>query len=186
MRDLADVIWRQGQRRHRAWLVFGWVIPLGQLFIPKMFINDLWAASSTGTAASSRTSPAHGMVAVRPRRGECIQRCPRGTEEGGHHEPGSPGPASDHVQRWSGHLCRCTVDHRRLAAHSQVGARRTDCDSACCLTGGSSDILRIPGYSHAHAVGGVPMGDVKRLWVRSTAEVRRRVSDLRPRYGSTL
>lgn len=45
MRDLADVIWRQGQRRHRAWLVFGWVIPLGQLFIPKMFINDLWAAS---------------------------------------------------------------------------------------------------------------------------------------------
>ncbi|MFF0065346.1 DUF4328 domain-containing protein [Streptomyces sp. NPDC005279] len=44
MRDLADVIWRQGQRRHRAWLVFGWVIPLGQLFIPKMFINDLWAA----------------------------------------------------------------------------------------------------------------------------------------------
>ncbi|MFI5628866.1 DUF4328 domain-containing protein [Streptomyces sp. NPDC051664] len=45
MRDVADVIWRQGQRRHRAWLVFGWVIPLGQLFIPKMFINDLWAAS---------------------------------------------------------------------------------------------------------------------------------------------
>ncbi|MFE7333231.1 DUF4328 domain-containing protein [Streptomyces sp. NPDC057565] len=45
MRDLADVLWRQGQRRHRAWLVFGWVIPLGQLFIPKMFVNDLWAAS---------------------------------------------------------------------------------------------------------------------------------------------
>ncbi|MET4642436.1 hypothetical protein ABID95_002163 [Streptomyces atratus] len=100
MRDLADVIWRQGQRRHRAWLVFGWVIPLGQLFMPKMFINDLWGCQPAGTAASSRTSPAHGMVAVRPRRGECIQRCPRGTEEGGHHEPGSPGPASDHVQRW--------------------------------------------------------------------------------------
>ncbi|WP_326607328.1 DUF4328 domain-containing protein [Streptomyces sp. NBC_01799] len=45
MRDLADVLWRQGQRRRRAWLVFGWVIPVGQLFIPKMFINDLWAAS---------------------------------------------------------------------------------------------------------------------------------------------
>ncbi|AVH57399.1 DUF4328 domain-containing protein [Streptomyces dengpaensis] len=45
MRDVADVIWRQGQRRRRAWLVFGWVIPVAQLFIPKMFVNDLWAAS---------------------------------------------------------------------------------------------------------------------------------------------
>ncbi|WP_328881661.1 DUF4328 domain-containing protein [Streptomyces sp. NBC_00299] len=45
MRDVADVLWRQGQRRRRMWLVFGWVIPLAQLFIPKMFINDLWAAS---------------------------------------------------------------------------------------------------------------------------------------------
>ncbi|MCF3136186.1 DUF4328 domain-containing protein [Streptomyces olivochromogenes] len=45
MRDVADVLWRQGQRRRRAWLVFGWVIPVAQLFVPKMFINDLWAAS---------------------------------------------------------------------------------------------------------------------------------------------
>ncbi|MER5467493.1 DUF4328 domain-containing protein [Streptomyces sp. NPDC002685] len=45
MRDVADVLWRQGQRRRRAWLVFGWVIPVAQLFIPKMFVNDLWAAS---------------------------------------------------------------------------------------------------------------------------------------------
>ncbi|MEU9135130.1 DUF4328 domain-containing protein [Streptomyces sp. NPDC048404] len=44
MRDVADVLWRQGQRRRRAWLVFGWVIPVAQLFIPKMFVNDLWAA----------------------------------------------------------------------------------------------------------------------------------------------
>ncbi|MET9902973.1 DUF4328 domain-containing protein [Streptomyces sp. NPDC006446] len=44
MRDIADVLWREGQRRRRAWLAFGWVIPVAQLFIPKMFINDLWAA----------------------------------------------------------------------------------------------------------------------------------------------
>ncbi|WP_328664316.1 DUF4328 domain-containing protein [Streptomyces sp. NBC_00328] len=44
MRDVADVLWRRGQRRRRAWLVFGWVIPVAQLFIPKMFVNDLWAA----------------------------------------------------------------------------------------------------------------------------------------------
>ncbi|MEU6256255.1 DUF4328 domain-containing protein [Streptomyces sp. NPDC047043] len=45
MRDVADALWREGQRRRRGWLVFGWVIPLAQLFVPKMFINDLWAAS---------------------------------------------------------------------------------------------------------------------------------------------
>jgi hypothetical protein len=45
MRDVADVIWREGQRRRRAWLFFGWVIPLAQLVVPKMFVNDLWAAS---------------------------------------------------------------------------------------------------------------------------------------------
>ncbi|PBC64710.1 hypothetical protein BKI49_06735 [Streptomyces sp. Tue6028] len=44
MRDVADVLWRQGQRRRRAWLVFGWVVPVAQLFVPKMFVNDLWAA----------------------------------------------------------------------------------------------------------------------------------------------
>ncbi|MFJ7963662.1 DUF4328 domain-containing protein [Streptomyces sp. NPDC096324] len=51
MRDVADVLWRQGQRRRRAWLVFGWVIPVAQLFVPKMFVNDLWAA---GQPASQR------------------------------------------------------------------------------------------------------------------------------------
>ncbi|MGW0772900.1 DUF4328 domain-containing protein [Streptomyces sp. NPDC002835] len=45
MRSLADTVWPQGQRRHRAWVLFGWLVPLGQLFIPKMFINDLWAAA---------------------------------------------------------------------------------------------------------------------------------------------
>ncbi|MEU6273993.1 DUF4328 domain-containing protein [Streptomyces populi] len=44
MRDVADVLWRRGQRRRRAWLVFGWVVPVAQLFVPKMFVNDLWAA----------------------------------------------------------------------------------------------------------------------------------------------
>ena len=48
MRDVADVLWRQGQRRRRAWLVFGWVIPIAQLIVPKMFVNDLWAASQPG------------------------------------------------------------------------------------------------------------------------------------------
>ncbi|MFF0189158.1 DUF4328 domain-containing protein [Streptomyces sp. NPDC005244] len=45
MRDVADVLWREGQRRRRAWLIFGWVVPVAQLVVPKMFINDLWAAS---------------------------------------------------------------------------------------------------------------------------------------------
>jgi hypothetical protein len=44
MRDVADVLWREGQRRRRAWLFFGWVVPVAQLFVPKMFVNDLWAA----------------------------------------------------------------------------------------------------------------------------------------------
>lgn len=44
MRGLADEVWPEGQRRSRAWLIFGWVLPLGNLFIPKMFVNDLWAA----------------------------------------------------------------------------------------------------------------------------------------------
>jgi hypothetical protein len=45
MRSLADNVWPQGQRRHRAWVLFGWLVPLAQLFIPKMFVNDLWAAA---------------------------------------------------------------------------------------------------------------------------------------------
>lgn len=47
MRDVADVLWRQGQRRRRAWVVFGWVTPLAQFFVPKMFVNDLWAAGQS-------------------------------------------------------------------------------------------------------------------------------------------
>ncbi|MFE0510777.1 DUF4328 domain-containing protein [Streptomyces sp. NPDC058964] len=49
MRSLAETVWPQGQRRHRAWVFFGWLIPLAQLFIPKMFINDLWAAAEPAT-----------------------------------------------------------------------------------------------------------------------------------------
>ncbi|MFD5815744.1 DUF4328 domain-containing protein [Streptomyces sp. NPDC127038] len=45
MRDVAETLWPEGQRRRRAWLVFGWVLPVAQLFVPKMFVNDLWAAS---------------------------------------------------------------------------------------------------------------------------------------------
>ncbi|MFG2436329.1 DUF4328 domain-containing protein [Streptomyces sp. NPDC048508] len=45
MRDVADTLWAEGQRRRRAWLIFGWVVPVAQLFVPKMFVNDLWAAS---------------------------------------------------------------------------------------------------------------------------------------------
>jgi hypothetical protein len=44
MRGLADEVWPEGQRRSRAWLLFGWAVPVGNLFIPKMFVNDLWAA----------------------------------------------------------------------------------------------------------------------------------------------
>jgi hypothetical protein len=45
MRRLANEVWPEGQRRHRAWALFGWVVPLAQLFVPKMFMNDLWAAA---------------------------------------------------------------------------------------------------------------------------------------------
>ncbi|WP_369244464.1 DUF4328 domain-containing protein [Streptomyces sp. R41] len=45
MRDLAELVWPEGQRRHRAWLFFGWVVPVADLFIPKMVVNDLWAAA---------------------------------------------------------------------------------------------------------------------------------------------
>jgi hypothetical protein len=48
MRDLADAVWPHGQRRHRAWLVLGWWLPVGNVFIPKMIVNDLWAATEPG------------------------------------------------------------------------------------------------------------------------------------------
>lgn len=44
MRDVADALWPEGQRRRRAWLIVGWVVPVAQIFVPKMFVNDLWAA----------------------------------------------------------------------------------------------------------------------------------------------
>lgn len=45
MRDLAELVWPEGQRRSRRWLFFGWVVPIADLFVLKMFVNDLWAAS---------------------------------------------------------------------------------------------------------------------------------------------
>jgi hypothetical protein len=48
MRDLADVLWPHGQRRHRAWLLLGWWVPIGNFFVPKMIVNDLWAATEPG------------------------------------------------------------------------------------------------------------------------------------------
>ncbi|MCF3133678.1 DUF4328 domain-containing protein [Streptomyces olivochromogenes] len=45
MRDLAELVWPEGQRRSRGWLFFGWVVPIADLFVLKMFVNDLWAAS---------------------------------------------------------------------------------------------------------------------------------------------
>ncbi|MGV9457212.1 DUF4328 domain-containing protein [Streptomyces sp. NPDC003635] len=45
MRSLAEAVWPEGQRRHRGWALFGWLVPGAQLFVPKMFINDLWAAA---------------------------------------------------------------------------------------------------------------------------------------------
>lgn len=48
MRDLAERLWPEGQRRRRAWLFFGWVLPVADLFVPKMIVNDLWAAAEPG------------------------------------------------------------------------------------------------------------------------------------------
>jgi len=45
MRNVAELIWPEGQRRSRAWLFFGWVVPFADLFVLKMFVNDLWAAA---------------------------------------------------------------------------------------------------------------------------------------------
>ncbi len=58
MRDMAEVVWRQGQRRHWVWMVVGWWVPLANIFVPKMIVNDLWAA----------TEPGH-------RRGNLLLRC---------------------------------------------------------------------------------------------------------------
>lgn len=49
MRDIAERLWPEGQRRRRAWLFFGWVLPVADLFVPKMIVNDLWAAAEPGT-----------------------------------------------------------------------------------------------------------------------------------------
>ncbi|WRZ88398.1 DUF4328 domain-containing protein [Streptomyces sp. NBC_01007] len=48
MRDIAERLWPEGQRRHRAWLFFGWVVPVADVFVPKMIVNDLWAAAEPG------------------------------------------------------------------------------------------------------------------------------------------
>lgn len=45
MRDLADTVWPEGQRYRRGWLFWSWLIPIGDLFVPKMILNDLWAAT---------------------------------------------------------------------------------------------------------------------------------------------
>lgn len=45
MRGVAERVWPEGQRRSRAWLFFGWIVPLANLFVIKMFVNDLWAAA---------------------------------------------------------------------------------------------------------------------------------------------
>ena len=48
MRDMAEAVWLHGQRRHWVWLVLGWWVPIGNIFIPKMIVNDLWAATEPG------------------------------------------------------------------------------------------------------------------------------------------
>ncbi|WP_377271646.1 DUF4328 domain-containing protein [Peterkaempfera sp. SMS 1(5)a] len=60
MRSRADVLWPEGQRRHSAWLIFGWLIPIGRLFIPKMYVNDLWAAAQPDL----RRRRGHPLLAV--------------------------------------------------------------------------------------------------------------------------
>lgn len=56
MRDLAELAWPEGQRRSRAWLFFGWVVPVADVFVLKMFVNDLWAAARP-TARGERGHP---------------------------------------------------------------------------------------------------------------------------------
>lgn len=58
MRDLAELVWPEGQRRSRAWLFFGWVLPVANLFVLKMFVNDLWAA----TRPTSRRERGHPLL----------------------------------------------------------------------------------------------------------------------------
>ncbi|WP_328430302.1 DUF4328 domain-containing protein [Streptomyces sp. NBC_00443] len=60
MRGRADGAWPQGQRRSRAWLIFAWVLPVGNLFIPKMFVNDLWAAGQP----AQRRKRGHPLLTV--------------------------------------------------------------------------------------------------------------------------
>ncbi|MFI0960565.1 DUF4328 domain-containing protein [Streptomyces sp. NPDC021080] len=60
MRDLAERLWPEGQRRRRAWLFFGWVVPVADLFVPKMIVNDLWAAAEP----AARRRRGHPLLTV--------------------------------------------------------------------------------------------------------------------------
>jgi hypothetical protein len=63
MRTLAETLWPEGQRRRRAWLLFAWGIPVVNLTIPKMFINDLVGRNPVRTPP--RPPAAHRIMAVR-------------------------------------------------------------------------------------------------------------------------
>ncbi|WP_214412143.1 DUF4328 domain-containing protein [Sphaerisporangium fuscum] len=45
--------WRV-QRNGRLWLVIGWLVPIGNWFIPKQIVDDVWLASRPAGAAASR------------------------------------------------------------------------------------------------------------------------------------
>lgn len=60
MRDIAELVWPEGQRRSRAWLFFGWVVPVADVFVLKMFVKDLWAAARP----ASRRECGHPLLTV--------------------------------------------------------------------------------------------------------------------------
>lgn len=38
-----------GHRRHRAWVIWGWIVPVVSLWFPKQILDDVWSASAPTT-----------------------------------------------------------------------------------------------------------------------------------------
>ncbi|GAT67202.1 hypothetical protein PS9374_02855 [Planomonospora sphaerica] len=54
-------------RRHAAWAVFGWVVPIVHLWYPKQIVDDVWTTSRLGAAGFR--GPGHATLHTARRAG---------------------------------------------------------------------------------------------------------------------
>ncbi|WP_345565679.1 DUF4328 domain-containing protein [Nonomuraea rosea] len=59
VRDNAELLSPDGHRRSRAWLFFGWAVPIVNFWFPKQIVDDIWYAS---TLAGRESSPSKGLI----------------------------------------------------------------------------------------------------------------------------